>query len=302
VSNCIIIFCGMNSMTGFGQDSGTLGDYSLRVEVHSVNQRGLMSQVNGPREWPALEVLVQQVIKDKFERGKFFLILRNEASGVAKSWEGLPVQSLCDKLDTYRKLAHQMGLPVDPSSEVFYRMIQETSENVTLPDWEEAKAEVVRILDGALGKLAIMRREEGERLKQDFVQRVEGLKSCLERIRIADGDRVQRYRNLLLARLEQMNLDLDVSDERMLKEVSLFADRCDISEEVARIESHLTALVDLFSKKKEGIGRQMEFILQEMHRETNTIGSKANDSDLSAIIIEVKQELEKMREQAANIE
>lgn len=296
------LYMTMNSMTGFGQATGNVGGISLRVEVHSVNQRGLLSQINGPKEWPALEALVNQRLKESFQRGKFFVVFREESPPAEKVGQSISESILRERLEAYRTLAHRMGLPVEPSSEVFYRMMHEAAEYGSLPDWEESKDQVITILEKSLHALQVMRAEEGERLKADFQMRIDNLHQILERMRTLDKGRVDKYRNALLLRLEQMGLTLDISDERVLKEVALYADRCDISEELARLQSHMQAFTDLLEKKKGEVGRQMEFLLQEMHREANTIGSKANDAELSAIIIEGKQELEKMREQAANIE
>jgi uncharacterized protein (TIGR00255 family) len=146
-----------------------------------------------------------------------------------------------------------------------------------------------------------MRAEEGARLLEEFLLHIRLLRDALTRITKLDRGRTIHHRDALLARLRQMNLELDLEDERVVREVAFLADRGDISEEITRIGSHLDALSETASSE-EPIGRKIEFLLQELHREFNTVGSKANLAELSAVVIEAKQELEKLKEQSANVE
>ena len=146
-----------------------------------------------------------------------------------------------------------------------------------------------------------MRAKEGSALLADFLARLEKLKLAMETIATRAPQVTPVYREQLLQRLRQAGLELDITDERVLKEVALFADRCDVTEEITRLRSHFKQLQDLLTSKGE-IGRKAEFILQEIGREIHTIGSKANDLAISQQVIEFKNELERVREQIANVE
>jgi uncharacterized protein (TIGR00255 family) len=146
-----------------------------------------------------------------------------------------------------------------------------------------------------------MRAKEGQALLADFLVRLEKLKSAMEIIATRAPQVTPVYREQLMLRLRQAGLELDVSDDRVLKEVALFADRCEVTEEITRLRSHFKQLEELFRSKGE-IGRKAEFILQEIGREIHTIGSKANDLAISQQVIEFKNELERVREQIANVE
>jgi len=153
----------------------------------------------------------------------------------------------------------------------------------------------------ALGQLVAMRQAEGKALKEDLEQRLENIGVALQAIRSGMGDTVPRYRELLLQRLSQASLEIDLSDERVLKEIALFADKCDISEETTRLDSHLVQFRECLQEGSP-VGRKLEFILQEVNREFNTIGSKANNIEISRHVIEAKNEIERIREQIQNIE
>jgi uncharacterized protein (TIGR00255 family) len=146
-----------------------------------------------------------------------------------------------------------------------------------------------------------MRSTEGAHLKSDLESRLAVLKGFLQQISEQAPSVVKRYRDNLIKRLDSADIELNLDDERLIKEIGLFADRCDISEEVTRLESHFSQCHKYF-KSDEAVGRPLDFLIQEMGREINTIGSKANDASIAQIIVESKTELEKIREQIQNIE
>jgi uncharacterized protein (TIGR00255 family) len=170
-----------------------------------------------------------------------------------------------------------------------------------MPTADSARPELLSSLDEALRAFAAMRAREGEALFVDFIERIGTCRRLMDSVAARAPAVAPAYRVQLLKRLRDANLELDVEDERVLREIALFADRCDISEEITRFRSHLEQMASLL-KSEEEIGRKADFILQEMGREANTIGSKANDLAISKAVIELKNELERVREQMANVE
>jgi uncharacterized protein (TIGR00255 family) len=166
---------------------------------------------------------------------------------------------------------------------------------------EEAWPAIDRALRDALSDLIKMREREGKHLAKDLIHRLKAMRRKLNEIRVFHPDVVKRYRAVLLDRIQKAGLPIASDDERLLKEISFFADRADVSEELTRLESHLAQFAHHL-RSKEPVGRTLEFIAQEMFRELNTLGAKANDAAISQRVIACKAELEKIREQAQNLE
>ena len=171
----------------------------------------------------------------------------------------------------------------------------------TLPDPEDAWPFLEEALKESLSELLEMRSTEGAHLKSDLESRLTTLKGFLQKISEQSPNVVKRYRDNLMKRLDGAGIELNLDDERLIKEIGIFADRCDISEEVTRLESHFAQCRKYF-ESDQAVGRPLDFLVQEMGREINTIGSKANDASIAQIIVESKTELEKIREQIQNIE
>jgi uncharacterized protein (TIGR00255 family) len=168
-------------------------------------------------------------------------------------------------------------------------------------DADEAWPTVQRALTTALGELIKMREREGKHLAKDLIHRLKVLRQEIKAIRALYPEVVKKYRSALMERIQKAGLDLPVEDERLLKEVTIFADRSDISEELTRLESHLAQFAHHL-RKNEPVGRTLEFITQEIFRELNTLGAKSNDAGISQHVVACKSELEKIREQIQNLE
>jgi uncharacterized protein (TIGR00255 family) len=166
---------------------------------------------------------------------------------------------------------------------------------------DEAWPPVEKALRAALVELVKMREREGKHLAKDLIHRLKAMRKTLKEIRALHPDVVKKYRAALLERIEKAGLPIAVDDERLIKEISFFADRSDISEELTRLESHLAQFAHHL-RKNEPVGRTLEFITQEIFREVNTLGSKANDAGISQRVVTLKAELEKIREQIQNLE
>lgn len=289
----------MNSMTGYGRATAKLGGQTLIVQVNSVNRRGLDLTMKLPDEWQAFETAVGGAVRKVVLRGKVHVAVDTEGKGAAGTdWDPSAIGATLDQLG---KLAKKRGIKFEPTGELLWQIANAQRPGARLPADEATSALLLKTLNQALRGLAAMRAREGEALLIDFLGRLGKLQTCAEAIAHRAPQISGSYKEALLTRLRQAGLELDVSDERVLKEVALFADRCDISEEITRLRSHFNQFKDLLRSGGE-IGRKAEFILQEIGREIHTIGSKANDLAISQQVIEFKNELERVREQVANVE
>jgi len=286
-------------MTGYGRATAALGEQSLSVQVNSVNRRGLDLTLKMPAEWSGFEAGVTEAVRKVALRGKVHVAV--EVTGRSSSGIGWDEDEVAASVEQLGLLAKKQGIKFEPTAELLWQIANSQRTNGGLPADESVEELLLKTLAEALRGLAAMRAREGEALLVDFLGRWEKLHAATEVIAHRAPEVSGIYRDQLMQRLRQAGLELDISDERVLKEVALFADRCDVTEEITRMRSHLSQLKDLLRAKGE-IGRKAEFLLQEIGREIHTIGSKANDLKISQHVIEFKNELERVKEQIANVE
>lgn len=281
-------------MTGFGRATADVDDALIVVQVNSVNRKTLDLTVRLPEAWSPMESKITEKVRESASRGKVYLTVAAEAQGGAKGQTAAHLRRLAD-------LAAENNVPFEPDARLLWDI---SNDRRSLSEPELTEALEVAILDAtesALRGFVAMRAQEGEALLVDFMTRVNALKQHVAAVAERAPAVVADYREALFKRLQDANLELDLEDERVLREVSVFADRCDITEELTRLDSHLQQFEDHIRGDGE-IGRKGEFILQEIGREIHTIGSKANDLKISKRVIELKNEMERIREQIANVE
>jgi uncharacterized protein YicC (UPF0701 family) len=270
------------------------------VQIASVNRRGLEVVVAVPDEWRELEAPIIERTRAVASRGRITVTVSVNAP--ATRADGLPDDaSVARVLEHLGGFAAARGLAFTPDAQLLWQIVSGLRGTRSLPAADTAAPAVLAVVDRALTAFVAMRAKEGDALLQDLTERAAALRQQLagvaERAALVPGI----YRETLFRRLREAKLEFDLSDERVLKEIALFADRSDISEEITRARSHLEQLDTLLHSGGE-IGRKAEFILQELGREVNTTGSKANDLAIARHVIEAKNELERMREQIANVE
>lgn len=291
----------IRSMTGYGRASGRTSLGEVKVEVRSLNHRFLEINIRAPKELSALEMEIRGLIRSKIQRGKVDLTLR-----VERAVEGPPLMRLevnWGLIETYlgalEAIKERYGLEGRPNLEhilwakelISFREV-EVEEGV----WEELRPVVLE----ALVALVESRQREGERIQEDLEVRLERLKQYVQQIEERAPRVVEEYRRRLSERLKQL-LPGELDQGRFEQEVAYFAEKSDITEEVVRLHSHL----EEFRRRlrEEGpVGRALDFLLQEMNRETNTLGSKANDLEIVQRVLAIKEEIEKLREQVQNVE
>jgi uncharacterized protein (TIGR00255 family) len=291
----------MKSMTGFGHGEASADGLVYRVEISSVNRKQVDIVVNLPRELIRLEAQVRERIGELISRGRVNVSINVSAVEGSSGQLQVDEQLARQYIDVLRalgeKLEHGEILKgFDP-----LRAPGVLSLGVILPGPDDAWELISQALDVSLGALVEMRSQEGEHLSRDLRSRLSTLQDLVDNISGCAPDVVERYRENLHKRLNGAGLDIDSDDERVMKEIGLFAERSDISEEITRLESHFLQCARYFDSP-EPVGRPLDFLAQEINRELNTIGSKANDAGIAQHIVEAKTELEKIREQVQNIE
>lgn len=290
----------MRSMTGYGRGSTLHRNYEISVEVRSLNRKNLDAIVTLPREWQALEGRILSALKERVERGRVVIHVQAQLAS-DRGEEAFDSASIAILVEEFRALSDSLKAPFTITPDLLLQLALYAKKNQNLPDPEVVEGILLEAFQSALASMVEMRESEGLILAADLRARAEVLRELIAAIEGYAEGTVARYRELLLQRLRQGMLDFDLEDERVLKEIALFADRCDITEEITRLKSHLDQLGQ-FLESAGPVGRRTDFLLQEMNREINTIGSKSNDIRISRQVIAFKNELERLREQVANIE
>ena len=290
----------MRSMTGYGRATSAVENLSLTVQVSSVNRKTLDLTIALPEEWESMEPAIGERVRAFASRGKVHVDIEvtGDKSAVETLWDETAAAAALQRLQEF---AAEQGIDFKPTADLLWQIVNSQRRSNGFPAVDAAQAAVIETVTTALRSFAAMRAKEGEALLVDFIRRSETLHRHVEAIAHRAPQVPANYRDQLMKRLRDAGLELDLNDERVLREIALFADRCDVTEEITRLRSHFEQFTALLKSDAE-IGRKAEFILQEIGREVNTIGSKANDVSIARSVIELKNELERVREQIANVE
>ena len=293
----------MLSMTGFGRGYAEAAGAGVRiqVEIHSVNRKTLDIQISAPREWGGYEAICSEWINAAFERGRVNVQIKVESAKDSGDSLAMNTEAMTVSLNNLKAFVEAQGFDFKPDSSLILDLARSVKDSSNLPDWKDLKDALQEAFKLALADINAMRLQEGAALAEDLRGRIAELEALCQQIEKNASGSTQRYRNALLERLKQLDLELDVSDERVLKELAIYADRSDISEETTRLSSHFEQFLG-FLNADEPTGRKMDFLCQEIHREFNTTGSKSNDIEITRLVIEGKNALERIREQVQNIE
>jgi uncharacterized protein (TIGR00255 family) len=290
----------MKSMTGYGRASHVVRDWEATVQVSSVNRKSLEVSVSMPRALQWLEPEIEKRVRGVANRGRVQVAVECNAISRQKivSIDEEGIDAVVEGLGAYAK---NRGHRFEPDAAFLLQLVLARSQGPDVPEADQLSELIMPGFDEALGAMVTMREREGAVLADDLMGRAECLCSLTAKIRTASEATVGKRRDQLFQRLRQLNIELDLSDERILKEIALFADRCDISEELTRLASHLDQFHDL-CRSDGSVGRALEFLLQEVSREIHTVGSKANNLEVSRLVIGFKNEIERIREQVQNVE
>lgn len=292
----------INSMTGFGRSRKEDAGYSVSVEMRTLNAKQLDISVRLPKNFIEFEDLCRKIISEKIRRGRIDTFVTIESTDIRQK---APQISL-DLARFYWNQLQELHLEIQqiqkPTLDNLLQIphIYETPEAVI--DTEAVQALLSSAVTEALDQVRRMRTLEGESLLQDFENRIAALKSDLSIVEQRAGTVVQDYKGKLEERIKQLLGGTEPDENRLLQEVAFLVDRADINEEIVRLGSHLDQIRSLLGGSKPADGRRLDFLIQELHREANTIGSKTTDLETVQAVVRMKTEIGKLKEQAQNIE
>ena len=293
----------MKSMTGYGSSSFELPSCPLFFEltIQSVNRKNLDCQIFVPQEWSDIETKISEWTKDQFTRGRIMIHLKINKKKQNNNGFNLNETLLDHSIKELSAFCNKRSIPLDLNPSLLIKLNQLLKDQEALPPWKESESIIQDAFSEALTQWQAMRRTEGEALKKDFNQRMNALTQLIDSVETLATSASKDFSKKLIERLNSMHLEIDLEDDRVLKEIALFADRSDISEELTRLKSHISQFKE-FTASPDSIGRKMDFLCIEMFREMNTISSKTQQIEVTKNTIEGKNELERIREQVQNVE
>lgn len=293
----------MKSMTGFGSGTATKDGITCTVEIKSVNARFLDLFIRSPKQMNPFESIIRGMVQDRINRGKVEVSVSIQDAGERP--KTFTINSILRK--QIQELLVQEEFYDDPKKvplQAVNSISNDWIQQQDTPIAEEVLSDIVKeATSSALDALIAMRAMEGEHIQQDLVDRIVTLENIISQIDTNKVGAVEAYREHIRSKIQEylVSLEASISEERFLQEIAILADKTDITEEIVRFSSHVVQLKNTLTDKNP-IGRKVDFILQEMNREVNTIGSKAMDSNITEFVVQLKCELEKIREQVQNVE
>ncbi|MBX3178387.1 MAG: YicC family protein [Candidatus Hydrogenedentes bacterium] len=289
------------SMTGFGRVSAEIDGENVTIEVTTVNHRFLECSFRMPNTWAALEIPLRNVAKDLVSRGKLNVSIRRSRGPMGRPVIHFDAENARQYIEASRELARMMSsteaLSLDALTQLEGVFYQEENEQ----DLESVREQLCAAFQAALEQLNQARAQEGESLARDVADRIAAMQDAVSIIEGRLPELAVAYADRLRARVAELNAEAGMKEERLAIEIALMADKMDVNEEVVRLNSHFEQVLGLL-KQPEPIGRDLNFLAQELQREINTLGSKLRDLDVTREVLRLKAELEKLREQAQNIE
>ncbi len=291
----------VKSMTGYGRAVQTVNGREFTVEIRSVNNRYLDCSVKLPRTVSFAEDAVKQAVKNTVTRGKVdvYISLRSENADDVKITLNTAVAA--GYVQAMRIMAQEFGLRDDISVSMLSRMNDVFTVEKPDVDEQQLQEDLLSVVGAALANYDAMRSKEGEALQNDLSGRGQTIRQLICQVEAGSEQTVADYRTRLYSKLQVVLASTSIDESRILTEAAIFADKVAVDEETVRLRSHLDQM-DAMLTGGGAIGRKLDFLLQEMNREANTIGSKCTDVRLARIVVEIKAELEKIREQTQNIE
>jgi len=291
----------IKSMTGYGRAVETVNGREFTVELRSVNNRYLDCSVRLPRILSFGEDAVKQAVKASVSRGKVDVFISVHSENADEVQVSLNKSTLQGYLNAMQQMVSEYGVKDDISVSTLSRLPDVFILEKPQVDEEQLLSDLMSVVNQALESYDAMRRTEGEALDRDLRSRGETILGLVSQVEAGNGQTVIDYRARLEAKLREVLENTAIDESRILTEAAIFADKVAVDEETVRLRSHLKQMNSMLSAGG-AVGRKLDFLLQEMNREANTIGSKCTDVNLARIVVDIKAELEKIREQTQNIE
>lgn len=293
----------IRSMTGFGRCETVLNGREITVEIKSVNHRYFEFSCRTPRGYGFLDDKLKSFVNSKVSRGKIDVYVSVGSSDETPAEVSVNHQLVSGYLKAMREIGTTYGVPDDVTVVSLSRFPDVFTVHKAPDDEEQITADVLSATQTAVDSFIAMREAEGEKMKADILNRAKTILSIVEEVEQRSPQTVKEYENRLLEKIKQTLSDtgLNIDEQRVLTEVAVFSDKVAVAEETVRLRSHFEQL-SKFMEYDVPVGRKIDFIIQEMNREANTIGSKVQDATLAHKVVDIKSEIEKIREQVQNIE
>ncbi|MCL1804777.1 MAG: YicC family protein [Clostridiales bacterium] len=291
----------IQSMTGFGRGESMAAGRRIAAEIKSVNHRYSEIQIKLPKRYGALEERLKQYLAASMSRGKVDVYIKAEYESDVTQEIRVDKGLALKYHDRIRDLAQSLGVPMDLGAAALIGLPGVLAVDEAEEEIEEVWGLLLPPVDRALAQALEMRKAEGGRLAEDFRRRLGYMEELRQSLLAYAAGVVESYRQRLTARITELMGKQPVDESRLAQEVAMFADKAGVDEELVRLDSHFTQFRELL-EDGQPVGRKLDFLCQEMHREINTIGSKANDLAMTKVTVEMKSELEKLREQVQNIQ
>ena len=292
----------IKSMTGFGRCELSDGERKFTVEMKGVNHRYLDVNIRMPKKLNFFETSIRSLLKQSVSRGKVDIFITYEDLSEGQAVLKYNASLAKEYMESLREMEEQFGLENDVRVSTLSRYPEVLTMEEQALDEEEIWNCLKKAMEGAISQFVETRTLEGENLLRDIIDKLDGMAEMVEFIEVRSPKIIAEYREKLEEKVRELLADTQIDDSRIAAEVVIFADKICTDEEVVRLKSHISHMKDVLLSDEAGIGRKLDFIAQEMYREANTILSKANDLEVSNRGIDLKTEIEKVREQIQNIE
>lgn len=289
------------SMTGYGRAEQERSGRDITVEIKSVNSRYFEYTSRMPRSFAFLDDKLKKLVNGTISRGKTELALTVVNVDAPEASISVNLDLAKGYLDAIGEMSSALGIENDVTAGTLTRFSDIFTTRKAETDEEQLWADVKAVAEAAVENFVAMRAAEGEKLRADILSRLVYLEQAVGEIEQTSAERVQKYTEKLYAKLKALLEDTNIDEARILTEAAIFADKTAVDEETVRLRSHLSQLEDMLEQGG-AVGRKLDFLIQEFNREANTIGSKCSDVALSRVVVELKGEIEKIREQVQNIE
>ena len=291
----------IKSMTGYGNADGSSGELGISIELRSVNNRYLDCSIRIPRVYTALEDTIKALIQKYISRGKVDVYITIDSSK-SNNIEISVNEPLAEAyLTAFKTISEKYGLTSEISALNLARFPDVLTVEKKETDTDVLSHDICGILSEALDKFNDMRSVEGEKLYADITSRLDEIERLVFLVEERSPKTVAEYREKLASRMREILAGAAIDENRLLMEAAIYADKVAVDEETVRLRSHLAQFKSILSSD-EPVGRKLDFLVQELNREANTIGSKGNDAEMARIVVNIKAEIEKIREQIQNIE
>lgn len=292
----------VTSMTGYGRSQQSIDGRDITVEIKSVNHRYFEFSARVPRAFGYLEEKLKGYLQGKISRGKVEAGVTVVDTGAAHTAVDINHELAASYINAMRDTGEKLSLQDDLTVSSLMRFSDLFSVHRVQEDEETIWTEVRLVADGAIERFIAMRATEGERLKADILERLESIESRVAAVAEQSPRTEAAYRERLTAKIREVLEDRQIDETRIVTEAAIFADKIAVDEETVRLRSHIASFRDILGAFNGPIGRKLDFLVQEMNREANTIGSKAQDAATAQVVVEIKSDIEKIREQIQNIE